>query len=398
MGDLVVSGATLPAQLLERASRHPSRTAYRHKRLGVWEVGTWAGYAADAAAAGLALEALGVGAGDRVAVAADNRPEWLITDLGVQGIGAVTVGIVPTSTAAEVRSVLSHAGARVVVCEDEEQLDKVLATRAELPDLVAAVVVAPRGVRVGADGFVRTWADLLTEGRQLDAGTWRAKVDALDPAATAVLVGTSAASGPPAVTELASRDLVAAGAASRAAFPATLHDEVLSYLPLSHLAERLTSLVDALAVGYVVNFGEGGTSFPQDLREVQPSRFLGTPRVWERIVATTEERMAGASLVKRSAYRWCMARGRGLAARRDAASPRAGDPALRALCWLLCHRQLRRKLGLSRVNTALSAGGPLPPPVFEWFRALGIEVRAWEQTAGAALAGAGTLVPSEVPA
>ncbi|MFP5380179.1 MAG: AMP-binding protein, partial [Vicinamibacteria bacterium] len=120
---------------------HARKTA---ERLG-WEI-----YAADAAAAGLGLEAMGVAAGDAVAIAAGNRPEWLVADLGIQGIGAVTVGVYPTSPAAEVSYVLSHSRARVVVCEDEEQLDKVLEVRAALPDLLAAVARDGEGGAVAA--------------------------------------------------------------------------------------------------------------------------------------------------------------------------------------------------------------------------------------------------------
>ncbi len=382
-----MSGATLPAQLLERAREHPNRVAYRHKRLGVWQVGTWADYAADAAAVGLALGAMGVAPGDGVAVAADNRPEWLIADLGIQGIGAVTVGVYPTSPAAEVRYVLSHSRARVVVCEDEEQLDKVMAVRPELADLAAAVIVDTRGVRREDDGFVHTWADLLDRGRRLDADAWRAKVDALDPSGTALVVYTSGTTGPPKGAELTSRNLVAAGAAFSSAFAATPDDEVLSYLPLSHIAERLISLVVALSVGYVVHFGEGADSFSQDLREVQPTVFLGVPRVWEKMLAATEIRMADATFLKRSVYGWCTARGRGLAARSMAGAPRAADPVLRALCWLACFRQLRRKLGLGRVTTPISGAAPIAPQVLEWFWALGVEVReGYGQTEGTAVA------------
>ena len=388
-------GPTLPAQLLARARLHPHRTAYRHKRLGVWERGTWADYAADAAAAGLGLEAMGVAAGDAVAIAAGNRPEWLVADLAIQGVGAVTVGVYPTSPSAEVRYVLSHSRARVVVCEDEEQLDKVLEVRTALPDLLAAVVVDARGVRGTAGGFVHRWADLVGRGHKLDPLVWRAKVESLDPEATAVVVYTSGTTGPPKGAELTSRNLVAAGVAFSSALAATPDDEVLSYLPLSHVAERLTSIIDALAAGYVVNFGEGGDSFPQDLREVQPTVFLGVPRVWEKMLATTEIRMADATFLKRSVYGWCTARGRGLAARRMAGTPRVTDPVLRALCWLLCFRQLRRKLGLGRVATAISGAAPIAPQVLEWFWALGVEVReGYGQTEGTAIA---TFTPAGRP-
>jgi long-chain acyl-CoA synthetase len=271
--------ASLPAQLLERAAATPAATAYRYKHLGVWHPTTWETYAADAAAIGLALEALGVRPGDRVAMAADNRPEWLLADLGCQGIGAISVGVYPTCPAAEVQYLLTHCGAKVVVCEDEEQLDKVMSVRADLPDLVAAVIVDTRGVRELGDPLVRTWDDLLTTGRAMDRATWAAKVGGLDPSDTAVIVYTSGTTGPPKGAELTHRNLIAAGEAFTSVFHAAPTDEVLSYLPLCHIAERLTSVIDALAVGYIVNFGEGGISFPQDMREVQPTIFLGVPRV-----------------------------------------------------------------------------------------------------------------------
>ena len=384
---MTVENATLPAQLLARAARTPNRTAYRHKRLGVWEAGTWAGYAADAAAAGLALEALGVRAGDRVAIAADNRPEWLVADLGIQGIGAVTVGIYPTSPAAEVEYLLSHSASGVVVCEDEEQLDKVMEVRAGLPHPILAVVIDTRGVRNLDDAQVTTWEDLLARGREIDADRWRARVEALDPAATAVIVYTSGTTGPPKGAEITHRNLVAAGASFSSVLTASPDDEVLSYLPLCHIAERLLSLVDALAVGYVVNFGEGGRSFPQDLREVQPTIFLGVPRVWEKMLAGTEIRVADASFLKRATYRWCTARGRAVAARRMTGRTAPLDAVLRGLCWLVCFRQLRRKLGLGRITTPISGAAPISPQVLEWFWGIGVDVReGYGQTEGTAVA------------
>ena len=383
----VSAGRTLPAQLLARASEAPAATAYRYKHLGVWEPTTWAQYAADAAAVGLGLEALGVRAGYRVAVAADNRPEWLLADLGTQGIGAVSVGIYPTCPASEVRYLLEHSGARVVVCEDEEQLDKVMEVREHLPDLVAVVIIDTRGVRELDDPLVHTWAGVLDAGRALDAAAWPVKVGALDPGSTAVIVYTSGTTGPPKGAELSHVNLVAAGEAFTSAFTATTADEVLSYLPLCHIAERLTSVIDALAVGYVVNFGEGGVSFGQDMREVQPTLFLGVPRIWEKMLAGTEIRMQDASRLKRAVYRWCTGRGRAVALRRLAGNPKRLDGARRWLCWILCFRQLRRKLGLGRISTAISGAAPIAPQVLEWFWAMGVEVReGYGQTEGTAIA------------
>jgi long-chain acyl-CoA synthetase len=130
----------------------------------------------------------------------------------------------------------------------------------------------------------------------------------------------------------------------------------------------------ALAVGCVVSFGEGGASFPRDLREVQPTVLLGTPRTWERMRQTAEGRMADATLVKRAVYRWCVAQGREVSARLAAGSPKATDPARRALCWLLCLRQLRHKLGLGRIATAVTTG-TTDAQVLQWFEAIGAPLR-----------------------
>ena len=138
-------GQTLPALLLHRASTTPDRVAMRAKRLGIWKPYSWRTYAERSAAIGLGLEALGVLPGDRVAVHAENRPAWALADLGIQGIGAVTVGIYPTSPSAEVEYLLTHSGAKVLIAEDEEQVDKAMEVRSKLDHLTRIVVIDPRG-------------------------------------------------------------------------------------------------------------------------------------------------------------------------------------------------------------------------------------------------------------
>ena len=365
-----MSAETLPALLLDRAERAPGRTALRHKRRGVWELTTWAGYAADAAAVGLALQGLGLRPGDRLAILAANRPEWLLADLGAQGVGAVTLGLAPTSPAAAVGNQLRAAGARVVVCEDEEQLDKVLEVRPGLPGLAAAVVVETRGVRRLDDPLVHTWADLLSRGRTLDPVSWRRQVEALDPGATAAVLLLEGEA-----VEVAAEALV--GAAEPGGLPpATAADEVVSSLPLSGWAERLTSIVQPLAVGATASFAERGGSFAQDLQEVQPTRRLDRADGWQDLHRVTERRLADASPLKRAVSRWSITKGRTIAARRRAGEARASDPALAAVCRLVCFRPLRRHLGLARVTAALSTGGSPAPAALTWFEAIGIEVQA----------------------
>ncbi|OLF08538.1 long-chain fatty acid--CoA ligase [Actinophytocola xinjiangensis] len=387
----MTDAATLPARLLEHAAATPGRVALRDKHRGRWRQWTWAGYAERVATVAAGLRTLGVGPGSRVAIHAGNRPEWVIADLAAQGLGACGVGVYPTSPAAEVSYLLAHSRAEVLIAEDEEQLDKALAVRADLPLLRHLVVMDPRGLDLTALPGVLTFADLEARGATPDAvPAFARSVAALDPDATAVLVYTSGTTGPPKGAMISHANLAAAGR-SFVQLGAVPGDEVLSYLPLCHVAERLISVIDAVWAGLVVNFGEGGASFPQDLRDVQPTLFLGVPRVWEKMLAGVEIRMADASRLKRLLYRGCLRQGRRIAPRRMRGRAGPGDRLVGLLCELLVFRALREKLGMVRVRAAISGAAPIAPQVLEFLWAIGIPVReGYGQTENTAL---GTLNP-----
>ncbi|MCE7004969.1 AMP-binding protein [Kibdelosporangium philippinense] len=359
--------STLPARLLELASTHPRDVALRHKHWGRWRETTWSEYAAQVARVAAGLRSLGVEPGSRVAIHSENRPEWVIADLAAQGLGAVTVGIYPTSPASEISYVLAHAAVSVLITEDEEQLDKVLSVHADLPALQHIVVIDPRGVR---HDKIMTFADLMASSDSSFADS----VSALDPSSPAILVYTSGTTGPPKGALISHANLVASAKTFVPSLGAGMRDEVLSYLPLCHVAERLISVIDAVWAGSTVNFGEGGDAFPQDLRDVQPTVFLGVPRVWEKMMAGVEIRMSDASWLKRAVYRLCLAQGARIAPRRMAGRTSLVDKLVLGLCELLVFRALRLKLGMSRVRVPISGAAPIAPRVLEFLWAIGIPV------------------------
>lgn len=367
--------ASLPAALLRHAERRGKAVALRDKHRGIWRETTWARYAERAAAVGLALREIGVEPGDRVAIQAENRPEWVVADLAIQGIGAVTVGVYPTSPAAELEYLLEHSESVVMIAEDEEQLDKALEVRERLSALKRIVVMDPRGIKALDDPLVMTFEDLERTGAERDASEYAQSVAALDPQATAIIVYTSGTTGPPKAAMISHANLMAASHAFSAAFDARPDDEVLSYLPLSHVAERLFSVVDAVGTGYVVNFGEGGESFAQDLRDVQPTVFLGVPRVWEKMLAGIEIRMQDASRIKRAMYRFWLERGESLGHKRMRGSLSPADRLVAAAGHAMLYRALREKVGLLRVRAGISGAAPIAPQVLEFFWALGVPVR-----------------------
>jgi long-chain acyl-CoA synthetase len=383
---------SLPAIVLRRASATPHRVAMREKDRGRWTTYTWSAYAERVIAVARGLAALGVEAGDRVAVHSENCPPWLFADLGAQALGAITVGIYPTSPAAEVEYLLAHSEAKVLVAEDEEQVDKAMEVRKQLPNLERIVVIDHRGVDM-SDDLLMSLAELEELGGT-SAVDVEARAAAIDPEAPAIIVYTSGTTGPPKGAMLSHRNLQAAAEASGSVFDVHQDTEVLSYLPLCHIAERLISGIDAVAQGYVVNFGEGGESFTQDLREVQPTFFLGVPRVWEKLMAGITIRMADAGRLKRANYSLWMRVGGGVARRRWAGGGLKGLDKLRyGLGWLFLYRPLRAKLGMSRVQGVLSGAAPIAPQVLEFFWTMGVPVReGYGQTENTAQ---GTITPAD---
>ena len=228
------------------------------------------------------------------------------------------------------------------------------------------------------DEWLMTLGDLEALGRA-QAGNpvaaWTERVASLDPSSAATIVYTSGTTGPPKGAMLSHANLLAAAAGSGESFAVGEHDEILSYLPMCHIAEKLISVINALAYGYVVNFGEDPETFLDDLREVQPTFFLGVPRVWEKLLAGITIKIADASWLKRANYRFWMRRGQALAPKRMRGAMGPADRGVGFLAWLFLFRSLREKIGMSRVKAAISGAAPIAPQVLEFFWALGVPVR-----------------------
>ncbi len=378
--DLGAEPTSLPAWLLRQAETRPKDVALRVKELGRWLELTWADYAARVANIGRALSHQGVAPGDRVVIVSDNRIEWLFTDLAVQGLGAVSVGLFVTSDAAELAALIKRVGATVAIVEDEEQFDKLV----EVGDQIALrhlIVIDPRGIQRldnPASSFEALEAIGTPEAVQMregDVRSWVACVAALDPTDVATIVFTPGTSGDPKGVLLTHANLVAAANAGVDALGLRSSDEIVSSLPLCEISERTLVGAQAVRAGATVNFGEGGDALVNDLCEVQPTIVLGTPRLWQRLRGTVESGLRIAGRVKRAAT--SVARG-------DGRAPRG--PVSR----LLVIRPLRKRLGLGRVRVALSVGDSSPAELATWWQSVGVPLQATYalcETAGVATVG-----------
>jgi long-chain acyl-CoA synthetase len=390
---------SIPEMLRDVARSEPTRVALREKEFGIWRETTYAGYWDLVSTVGMALRAMGVKPGDKVAIHSENRIAWVVTDLAAQGIQAVSVGLYPTNPAAEVEYLLGHSEAKVLIAEDQEQVDKALQVKDRLPELERIVYVEPRGVRTYTDPILISWTEFLEMGRARRAespGVFDGLVDGIDPDAPATIVYTSGTTGPPKGAMLSHQNLLWTAQKAGQIISGDRqerHVEYLSYLPLCHVFGRLYDILGALAMRATVNFAESIDTLVADLAEVQPTYFPAPPRIWEKMKATAEIKVGDASLAKRALYRWWMKQGYRNVDRR-LTTGRLGlvGPLSQAFGWLFVFRSLRKKLGMGKCRQAISGAAPIAPELLRFFMALGVPIyEGWGMTETTAL---GTVNPS----
>jgi long-chain acyl-CoA synthetase len=376
-----LEGCDTPQKLWRvRCRQWAALPALRHKKKGIWHTVTWQQYFEAARALGLALAEAGVERGQCVAILSENRPEWLYTDLGAQGMGMLGVGVYPTSSPDQLAYILQDSGARVLVVENQEQLDKALAVRADCPRLARIVVLDLEGLRALSDPMVTPYAEFAARGQALaaqgdGAARFDAAIDAGRPQDTAFLVYTSGTTGLPKGAMVANRNLVFQVASAPQYLNLRPQDRTLSFLPLCHIAERMGTIYNPLWVGPVVHFPENAGTVFNDAREVRPHLLFGPPRFWEKMYSQVTLAMQDAIPLARWAYRRVTAEGAALAARRLEGQPVPAwrQARYRFLQWLV-FSNLRSFLGLGEVKTALTGAAPVPPDLLKWYMSIGIDL------------------------
>jgi long-chain acyl-CoA synthetase len=384
------SGLTLPQALQALARQRARAVALRQKEHGIWKPTTWAGYWQRASHVGLGLRALGLSDGGHIGVLSENRIEWVLSQLGAGLVGAVTVGVYPTSPTAEIAYVLAHADVEIVVCEDQEQSDKVLQAREQLPRLKHVVVMERKGLadtRAQAPGLVIGFGELEALGAQQDAAFITAVLQRQTLQDTALIIYTSGSTGKPkgAMISYGNAAAMAPGVVERLQLRAdTTH---LSYLPLCHVAEQMLTVFVPLHLGSRVDFGESIRTVQEDLREVGPSMFLGVPRIWEKLHSAIAVRMQETGPLRR----WLYARAVEACtpfAHKAAHQRSAGERIRFGLSYVLVFRALQNFIGLRNARVALTGAAPISPAIITYFRTLGvplIEVYGMTETSGMVL-------------
>ncbi|MEJ8574446.1 AMP-binding protein [Microbaculum marinum] len=359
---------TFPKLLRHNAKAFASQVALREKDYGIWHPMTWAEFDQKVRTRALALRDLGIGRGDVVAIIGDNRPDWVISEIAVHAVGALSLGLYRDSLESEVAYLLTHSGTALVFAEDEEQVDKILNLGEAAANLKAIVYTDPRGMRKYDD-------PRLMKAEELDAAGARTArqrpslydemIDSVSGEDVAVLCTTSGTTTHPKLVMLPAGRIIDHARKYLQFDPKGPDDQYVSVLPMPWIVEQVHVFGKALLCRMPVSFPEEPETLMADLREIGPTFLLMAPRVWEGIAADIRARMMDASWFKRRMFALALSINEKAAARNRRS-------------WLadfLAFRALRDRLGFSRLRSAGTGGAALGPDTFRFFHALGVPLR-----------------------
>jgi len=370
---------TLPRFLLRNAREFGPRPAIREKDRGIWQSYSWREYHDHVRDFASGLAALSFGRGDKLSVIGDNRPRLYWAQIAAQALGGVSVPVYQDSIAKELAYVLDHAEVSVVVAEDQEQIDKILSLKDQLPALRLVIHDDPRGMSQYRFDWLRSFADVEAGGREFvvtHPEFFEAEMERGAAGDVAMICYTSGTTGDPKGVMLTHRNAIATAETFLKAETVRIDDEWLAYLPMAWVGDAFYTLVVSLVVGFVVNCPESPETVQRDLRELGPTLVLAPPRIWENMLTSVQVRAADAPPLKR----WVFERFRRAA--EQAEILRAdGKPVpleLRAMCALgefLVYGPVRDQLGLRRARWAYTGGAPLGPDTFRFFRSFGVNLK-----------------------
>jgi long-chain acyl-CoA synthetase len=342
-----------------------------------WVAITWGQFGEGARRIASFLVSEGIGAGEHVAIWADNRAEWHTADAAILLIRACPVPVYQTLSAEQAQYVLNHSESRVVFVENEALLARVLEQRDQLRHL-RRVVVMDGVENPSPDGFVVPWQVALASGQERlpvngNVIDDRASQTGLDDVVT--LIYTSGTTGPPKAVMLTHRNIAASADGLAGIVEVGAADRVLSYLPLAHIAERMVSEFRSYRYGNATWFLDGLPNLGKRLREVRPTHFFGVPRVWEKMAARVAKEIDSSAPPQRALTRWAIRTGRRVSdlRERDQAVP-SGLRRRHRIADKLVLSKLRAVLGFDDVRILASGAAPIDPEVLRFFRSIGLEI------------------------
>ncbi len=370
---------TFPRLLFQHAKVRPNAPAMREKHLGIWQTWTWSDVAERVRALACGLASLGFKRGDNLAIIGDNRPHLYMMMSAAQCLGGVPVPLYQDAVAAEMLFVLQDAGVRFAIVEDQEQVDKLLEIKDQLPSLEHIVYDDPRGMRHYNQPFLHDVHELMEMGRIHDrnhSDFLNAEVEKGHFDDVSVMLYTSGTTGKPKGVCQTHAAFIAAAQGGAQVDKLGSEGDILSYLPMAWVGDHLFSFAQSLVCGFTINCPESGETVMTDLREIGPTYYFAPPRVFESLLTSVQIRMEDAGKFKQRMFNHFMD-----VAKRcggdilDGKSVSGGDRFQYWLGNLLIYGPLRNVLGMSRIKVAYTAGAAIGPELFSFYRSIGINLK-----------------------
>lgn len=374
-----MAALTLPILFAHRVKELGEGVALREKKKGLWRRISWDEYDTHVRNFSLGLKSFGLRKGDRVSILGDNCPEWLYADLATQTAGGISVGVYPTNSYVQVKYILDHSQSKLVIVKDQEQADKILMIKDQLPFLEKMIVIDMKGLRKYDDPLLTSFREVEEMGRRIHEGNptlFQEMIDNTKSDDVAIIVYTSGTTGPPKGAMLSHQNITSVLDSFFEVIPISRWDSLVSVLPLCHVAERLFSLFIPMKSGCTINFAESIDTLQADMTEISPTIFLTVPRILEKIHSAITIKMQDAHPVKRWAYDQFLPLGQRVAERR--LSKQDVSLFLRLahfFAYLLVFRPLRNRLGLLQVRECVSGAAPLSKDIMKFFHSIGLMVK-----------------------
>jgi len=367
----------LPSYLLDNYLRSPNGVAFREKDFGIWNEYTWHDYLSLISKVAYYFEKNGIKDGDTVAIVGDNKPEWVISELASQLLRAYPVGIYQDSIVSEVEYILKKTNAKIVVAEDQEQVDKILEVIDNVPSISKIIYYDKKGMYQYNDDRLVYFDEIVKSNNDIDLEKYyKEKLNLITLNDVAVMCTTSGTTGFPKIAMLSHKNLSFMSRSLGKADPKFEKDEFVSFLPLPWIGEQMMCIASALMYGFKVNFPENHDTVQSDMKEIGPNLIFSPPRVWENLAATVQMNIMDSSRLKRWVYNKCLPIGYNYA---DSKFKKRNLTFFEKLKYRIAYyavfRKLKERLGFSNVKSAITGGAALGPDTFKFFHALGINLK-----------------------
>ena len=371
---------SIPQLLRWRVGSTPKRPALKEKDFGIWNTYTWEDYYDYVRKTALGLKAIGLGKGDTIAIISDNIPEILFVAIGGHSIGAISAGIYQTSMPHEIAQILQYLKVSVVFCDNQEQVDKVLDVRDQIPNVKKVIFEDPRGMReyMSDDWFVDI-TDLYKLGEkehEKNPDLFEALVDEGKPDDICHLCLTSGTTGLPKGTELTHKNYINMGLQITEVDHLEPTDEYVSFLPFAWIGEQMNSFGVAMATGITLNFPESVETAMSDLKEIGPHFMFGAPRIYETIRSEIWLKIDQSYWLNKLFYNYFIKVG--LEAADYKMTGKSMPFGLKIKSWLgtqLIFRPLVNQIGFLRLRRAYTGGAALGPELFTFYQAIGVNLK-----------------------